>query len=119
MPDSAHDPAHDPTDGAPVGRRIVLGLLGIGGLGIVFGSKVQNAISNALGPLESRDPTGLLGMIPLGDVFRYYSVTGPVPHRDETDYRLTVSGLVGTQSTYPWPTCGRCHRSSWCVTSSA
>ena len=76
VPDSAHDPAHDPTDGAPVGRRIVLGLLGIGGLGIVFGSKVQNAISNALGPLESRDPTGLLGMFPLGDVFRYYSVTG-------------------------------------------
>jgi DMSO/TMAO reductase YedYZ molybdopterin-dependent catalytic subunit len=96
VPDDA--PIRD--DGAPVGRRIFLGLLGVGGLGIVFGSKVQNALAKTLGPLEERDPTGLLGLLPLGDTFRYYSVTGGVPDRDATNYRLTVSGLVGEPTTY-------------------
>lgn len=94
------DDAPTRNDGTPVGRRIFLGLLGVGGLGIVFGSKVQNALAKALGPLEQRDPTGLLGLLPLGDTFRYYSVTGGVPHRDATNYQLTVSGLVGQQTTY-------------------
>jgi DMSO/TMAO reductase YedYZ molybdopterin-dependent catalytic subunit len=96
VPDDA--PARD--EGAPVGRRIFLGLLGVGGLGIVFGSKVQSALAKALGPLEERDPTGLLGLLPLGDTFRYYSVTGGVPDRNATNYRLTVSGLVGQPTTY-------------------
>jgi DMSO/TMAO reductase YedYZ molybdopterin-dependent catalytic subunit len=86
--------------GAPVGRRIFLGLLGVGGLGIVFGSKVQDALAKALGPLEERDPTGLLSLLPLGDTFRFYSVTGGVPDRDATNYRLSVSGLVGQPRTY-------------------
>ncbi|HWC35291.1 MAG TPA: molybdopterin-dependent oxidoreductase [Mycobacteriales bacterium] len=90
----------DGLEGAPVGRRIFLGLLGIGALGIAFGSKVQNALANALGPLEERDPTGLLSLLPLGDTFRFYSVTGSVPDKDASDYRLTVSGLVGRPTTY-------------------
>jgi DMSO/TMAO reductase YedYZ molybdopterin-dependent catalytic subunit len=95
-------PDNAPADGegAPVGRRIFLGLLGLGGLGIVFGSKVQDALAKALGPLEERDPTGLLSLLPLGDTFRYYSVTGGVPDEDATDYKLTVSGLVGQPTTY-------------------
>jgi DMSO/TMAO reductase YedYZ molybdopterin-dependent catalytic subunit len=91
----------EPTEhGAPVGRRVVLSLLGIGGLGIVWGSRVQTSLANALGPLEERDPTGLLSLLPLGDTFRFYSVTGGVPDRNAADYRLDVSGLVGTRSTY-------------------
>jgi DMSO/TMAO reductase YedYZ molybdopterin-dependent catalytic subunit len=90
----------DGAEGAPVGRRIVLGLFGIGGLGILFGSKVQDALARALGPLQERDPTGLLGELPLGDTFRFYSVTGSVPKKNETNYRLTVSGLVDLPATY-------------------
>jgi DMSO/TMAO reductase YedYZ molybdopterin-dependent catalytic subunit len=96
VPDNAHDGA----EGVPVGRRVVLGLLGIGGLGIAFGSRVQNTIANALGPIELRDPTGLLGLLPLGNTFRFYSVTGGAPNRDASNYRLGVSGLVGEQHTY-------------------
>lgn len=94
------DDAHDREGGAPVGRRIVLGLLGLGGLGVVFGSKVQNGLSKALGPIEEHDPTGLVGLLPLGDTFRFYSVTGSVPTRDATNYQLSVSGLVTNQATY-------------------
>jgi DMSO/TMAO reductase YedYZ molybdopterin-dependent catalytic subunit len=87
-------------EGTPVGRRVVLGLLGAGALGVAFGSKVQNGLSRVLEPIESRDPTGLTSLIPLGDTFRFYSVAGSVPHRDASTYRLTVSGLVRRQTTY-------------------
>lgn len=86
---------HDPDEGAPVGRRIVLGLLGLGALGIVGGSALQSGVSTVLGPIETRDPTGLVGLFPAGDTFRYYSVTGGVDNRGASDYQLTVSGLVG------------------------
>ena len=92
-------PATEP-DGAPVGRRVVLGLLGVGALGVVFGSKVQDALLRVLAPIESRDPTGLVSLLPLGDTFRYYSITGSVPQRNATNYRLTVSGLVNRSTTY-------------------
>jgi len=78
----------------------VLGLLGLGALGIVTGSHVQNALLRVLGPLELRDPTGLLSLLPLGDTFRFYSVTSSVPQRNATDYRLRVSGLVERPATY-------------------
>jgi DMSO/TMAO reductase YedYZ molybdopterin-dependent catalytic subunit len=90
----------DGSRGAPVGRRIVLGLLGVGALGIVAGSSVQNALVRVIGPLAERDPTGLLSLIPLGDAFRYYSITHSVPQRDAATYRLRVSGLVERPATY-------------------
>ena len=84
----------DPLGGAPVGRRIVLGLLGLGALGIVTGTALQDGVSTLLGPIETRDPTGLVGLFPAGDTFRYYSVTGSVEQQGARDYRLDISGLV-------------------------
>jgi DMSO/TMAO reductase YedYZ molybdopterin-dependent catalytic subunit len=81
-------------DGAPVGRRVVLGLLGLGALGIVGGARLQNGLSAALAPIQTRDPTGLVALLPLGDTFRFYSVTGGVDEQTAAGYRLTVSGLV-------------------------
>lgn len=83
-------------DGSPVGRRVVLGLLGLGALGVVTGSAVQGALSR----LVAHDPTGLSQLVPLGNTFRYYSVAGPVEHRDASTYSLAVSGLVDRPSTY-------------------
>lgn len=87
-------------DGAPVGRRVVLGLLGVGALGIVTGSRVQSALLRVIGPLEERDPTGLLSLIPLGDTFRFYSVARGAPNLNATNYQLRVSGLVERPTTY-------------------
>jgi DMSO/TMAO reductase YedYZ molybdopterin-dependent catalytic subunit len=87
-------------DGAPVGRRVVLGLLGLGALGIVGGSRLQDAVVRLIAPLEVRDPTGLLSLLPLGDTFRFYSVTHGAPDRNATDYRLAISGLVKRTATY-------------------
>ena len=36
---------------------------------------------------------------PVGDTFRFYSVTGSVPTRDAASYRLTVGGLVDRPTT--------------------
>jgi DMSO/TMAO reductase YedYZ molybdopterin-dependent catalytic subunit len=83
-----------------VGRRVVLGLLGLGGAGVLWGSRAQNTLARWLAPVEERDPTGLLALLPLGAAFRFYSVTGSVPARSAASYRLTVSGLVGTPATY-------------------
>ncbi len=99
-------------DGAPVGRRVVLGLLGLGALGTVFGHRIQDEMASTLGPIAQRDPTGLLQLIPLGDTFRYYSVTGSVPTRTAATYRLRVSGLVAHPVTYSLPQLHALPRSS-------
>ncbi len=85
--------------GAPVGRRIVLGLLGLGALGVVTGTRAQNGLTKALAPLELHDPTGILSLLPVGNTFRFYSVTGGVPTKDATTYRLAIGGLVDRPAT--------------------
>ncbi|WP_457208952.1 molybdopterin-dependent oxidoreductase [Nocardioides sp. P5_C9_2] len=90
-------------EGAPVGRRVVLGLLGLGAVGVVTGNRLQDGLSHLLAPVQLRDPTGLTSLIPLGDTWRYYSVTGSVTPRDTASYALSVSGLVDHAATYSYP----------------
>jgi len=83
-----------------VGRRVVLGLAGLGVAGVVGGASFSRRLSEWLAPVELRDPTGLLSTLPLGPVFRFYSVTGGVEPRDAESYRLRVGGLVAQPATY-------------------
>jgi DMSO/TMAO reductase YedYZ molybdopterin-dependent catalytic subunit len=76
-----------------VGRRVFLGLLGLGGAGIVFGAKVQRVVGDAIG-------SGLGGLLPGGDRFRIYSIAGGFPVIAPSQYRLKVSGLVDRPRTY-------------------
>jgi DMSO/TMAO reductase YedYZ molybdopterin-dependent catalytic subunit len=87
------EPGQAAARGAPVGRRVFLGVLGIGALGIVFGAKVQDMLERTLGPYISKDGTGLAALLPIGR-FRIYTVTGDLPSRDKADYKLRVRGLV-------------------------
>jgi DMSO/TMAO reductase YedYZ molybdopterin-dependent catalytic subunit len=86
--------------GAPVGRRVVLGMLGLGAAGVTAGSWVQDRMDGVLAAVSSKDPTGLSGLVPGAGGFRYYSVTGSVPNRGEADYRLTVDGMVRSPATH-------------------
>jgi DMSO/TMAO reductase YedYZ molybdopterin-dependent catalytic subunit len=86
--------------GTPVGRRTVLGLVALGVAGVLGGSWVQNELARKLAPLEYRDPTGLIALFPLGNAFRFYSVTGSAPRRTAATYRLDVNGLVSNPATY-------------------
>ncbi len=92
----AAEPAepYDQLTTTPVGRRIVLGLLGLGVLGVAAGASIQGALDGVVGAVANRDPTGISGLIPGGNGFRYYSVTGSVPAVAPADYELVVGGLV-------------------------
>jgi DMSO/TMAO reductase YedYZ molybdopterin-dependent catalytic subunit len=90
------------SDGTPVGRRVVLGMLGLGALGIVTGSRLAEGQSRLLAPLQNHDPTGLTQLVPAGSTFRYYSVTSSVPDRSTADYTLKVSGLVRRPATFSY-----------------
>src|SRR2546423_4960110 len=80
-------------DGTPVGRRVFLGLLGVGAAGIVLGSNVERWLERQVGPYLAKDGTGLSSLLPIGR-FRIYSVTGDLPDRSRAKYQLRVRGLV-------------------------
>lgn len=92
----------DSEPGRPVGRRVVLGMLGLGGVGVVFGGSISRAIGAVTRPIEMRDPTGLSTYLPGSDRFRIYSVVGFSPERSRGEYRLKVDGLVGTTAAYSY-----------------
>jgi DMSO/TMAO reductase YedYZ molybdopterin-dependent catalytic subunit len=87
-------------DGKPVGRRIVLGMLGLGALGVVTGRRLLDLEQRLLAPVQLRDPTGVSGLVPAGAGFRFYSVTGGQPERSAAGYRLSVGGLVDRAASF-------------------
>ena len=93
----AGDVARDAEPGSPVGRRVILGMLGLGAAGVAVGSTVQSALDRALAPLGQR----FAGVVPAaGGGFRYYSVVDEVEPRAPASYRLSVTGLVTTPRTF-------------------
>lgn len=87
-------------DGRPVGRRVVLGVAALGAAGVAFGARFQNGIDSVLATIETKDPTGLTGLLPGGGGFQIYNVANSLPHKSDQDYRLTVDGLVDRPATY-------------------
>jgi len=79
--------------GTPVGRRVFLGLIGVGAVGVVLGSRAQDWLERIVGPFIAKDGTGLASLLPIGR-FRIYTVTGGLPSRSRATYRLRVTGLV-------------------------
>jgi DMSO/TMAO reductase YedYZ molybdopterin-dependent catalytic subunit len=84
--------ADDP--GRPIGRRTLLGLLGLGAVGVLLGSKAQDVLESVLRPVQIRDSTGLSSYLPGSGRFRFYSVVGFSPSRTTDEYRLKVDGQV-------------------------
>jgi DMSO/TMAO reductase YedYZ molybdopterin-dependent catalytic subunit len=77
-----------------VGRRVVLGMLGLGAGGILTGSRIQSVLNRWLAPVFAADPTGLTSLIPVAGRFRIYSVVGFLPRKTTAEYRLRIDGLV-------------------------
>jgi DMSO/TMAO reductase YedYZ molybdopterin-dependent catalytic subunit len=82
----------DRTERPPVhmGRRTVLGILGLTGVGIFAGTKIDNAIGGGISAISSSIGVPLPG----ADEFRYYTVTGTYPDIPAATYELTVDGMV-------------------------
>ncbi|MGW1712623.1 molybdopterin-dependent oxidoreductase [Streptomyces sp. NPDC002156] len=92
--------AGEEREGRPVGRRVVLGILGLGAVAVPTGARLQNVTDGLLATVASKDPTGLTALLPGGGGFRFYSVADSIPRRSPADYRLTVNGLVDRPATY-------------------
>ncbi|MFB7935305.1 molybdopterin-dependent oxidoreductase [Streptomyces sp. NPDC056039] len=91
---------HPEERGTPVGRRVFLGTLAAGALGVVAAPKLQSGLEGFLGGAADKDPTGLTGLLPNGGGFRYYSVASSVPRKNADTYRLEIDGLVDRPTTY-------------------
>jgi len=84
----------DPGDaGTPVGRRVVLGMVALGAVGVAAGRWLSQGVSDVV---ASTAP-GLSSVLPAAGGFRIYTVTDGYPGYDAATYRLSVSGLVGKQ----------------------
>jgi DMSO/TMAO reductase YedYZ molybdopterin-dependent catalytic subunit len=92
-------PAEFPPEDRPVGRRALLGMLGLGGVGILWGAKIADGLDRLLRPITIHDHTGLSEFLPTAGRFRIYSVTGSLPNRSQSAYRLKVDGLVERPTT--------------------
>ncbi|MEI8000157.1 MAG: molybdopterin-dependent oxidoreductase [Actinomycetes bacterium] len=92
-PEPAPEPAPGASPGTPVGRRLVLGLIGLGAVGVATGAGIQRWFDDNLGPIAAKDSTGLASLLPLGN-FRLYTVTGEFPSVANAKYRLRVEGLI-------------------------
>jgi DMSO/TMAO reductase YedYZ molybdopterin-dependent catalytic subunit len=88
--------------GTPVGRRVFLGLVGFGAAGVLVGAHVQDWLERNVGPLIAKDGTGLSSLLPFGR-FRIYTVTGDLPSRSRSEYRLRVKGLVQQEVVLTYP----------------
>ena len=64
-----------------------LGMGGLGAAGTAAGAAVQRTVGRTLG-------SGVARLLPAGDQFQIYSVTGSFPEVSAAAYRLEVSGLV-------------------------
>jgi DMSO/TMAO reductase YedYZ molybdopterin-dependent catalytic subunit len=83
-----------PPEDRPVGRRAVLGMLGLGAAGVLWGARIQTRMEEVLRPISVNDGTGLTGLLPATNRFRIYTVTGSLPERTDAEYRLAVAGSV-------------------------
>ena len=73
--------------GAPVGRRVVLGLVGLGVVGVAAGDYLASltaGVASSVSPAVGQ-------VIPAAGGFRIYTVTNGYPERSTADYRLVVS----------------------------
>ena len=90
MTDQVTEEVRTSPRGVPVGRRIVLGVVGLGAVGVVAGRWISSGVSDVV---ASTAP-GLASIVPAAGGFRIYTVTGGFPEIAAADYRLSVSGLV-------------------------
>jgi DMSO/TMAO reductase YedYZ molybdopterin-dependent catalytic subunit len=97
--DKPRDPDKIPAKaaGSPIGRRLFLGMVGLGAVGIVAGSRIETVVGKALEPLQEAAPSALGGLIPGGDTWQIYNASdGAFPDVSNEEFRLVVDGMVDT-----------------------
>ena len=85
-------PSVDGRPGTPVGRRVVLGMLGLGAAGVVFGAKISRGVNDVLSSFGAGG-NSIASLLPGGGFFQLYTVTNGFP-APPPDYHLVVNGMV-------------------------
>lgn len=85
--------------GKPIGRRVALGIIGAGVVGVVAGRRIGDGVNALIRPLQQASG-GIGSLLPSTDEWVYYTVTSGYPHESDARYRLTVDGLVDHPQTY-------------------
>jgi DMSO/TMAO reductase YedYZ molybdopterin-dependent catalytic subunit len=78
----------------PVGRRVVLGMIGLGAVGVLVGRSVQGWLQRVTTPITAIDPTGFSQLLPVAGGFRLYTITDSFPGTNVATWRLKVTGMV-------------------------
>jgi DMSO/TMAO reductase YedYZ molybdopterin-dependent catalytic subunit len=78
----------------PIGRRLFLGLVALGALGVAFGNQLQQMVGRIASLVTNAGGGGLGALIPGANRFRLYSVTASFPVIASSRYRLEIGGLV-------------------------
>jgi DMSO/TMAO reductase YedYZ molybdopterin-dependent catalytic subunit len=86
--------------GSPVGRRLFLGMVGLGAVGIVTGSRIESAVNDLLAPVQRDVPASLGDLIPGGGQWQIYNASnGAFPDVSDEQFQLSVDGMVDTPLT--------------------
>ena len=91
---SGKSPANPTDSGVPIGRRLFLGVMGVGALSVAFGNTLQRVVGSIVSPLVKQGGGGLGALIPGANRFRIYTITGSYPVIASRRYSLEVGGLV-------------------------
>ena len=89
-----------PSGGRPTGRRLFLGMVGLGAVGIVAGSRLENFVGEMLAPIQRDVPNALGNLIPGGGQWQIYNASdGAFPDVSDAQFQLSVDGMVDTPLT--------------------
>ena len=90
--------------GRPTGRRLFLGLIGLGAVGIVAGSRIENFVSELLAPIRRDVPNALGNLIPGAGGWQIYNASnGAFPEVSDEEFQLSVDGMVDTPLSLSYP----------------
>jgi len=79
---------------------VFLGIVGLGAVGIVAGSRIESGLHTVVAPLQAHDPTGLSNLIPGGNQWEIYNASnGAFPDVSQEEFQLNIDGMVDTPLT--------------------
>jgi DMSO/TMAO reductase YedYZ molybdopterin-dependent catalytic subunit len=91
----AAEGSHDPSAGAPYGRRAFVGIVATGVASLWLGPPVWRTVSGVLQPAIDLLPPGLRAALPaFGTGWRIYTINPPMPRFAPDRWRLRIDGLV-------------------------
>jgi DMSO/TMAO reductase YedYZ molybdopterin-dependent catalytic subunit len=84
-----------------IGRATFLSVVGVGGVGILFGDRVTSALHGPIADAGSVVPGAIKEVFPSG--WRIYAINPPWPTFHPASYRLEITGHVRKPVTLTWP----------------